>query len=202
MNRKYVAMAAVIMIVVVASVDAYNYLTTAKELTGTVTVSGAWALYPMMVKWAEEFQKLNPKVRVEVSAGGAGKGMTDALAGLVDIGMVSREIYPAEVEKGALWVPVVSDAVVPTMNRDNPALDDILTKGVRRSTFIGIYIYGNITTWGEVVGRSEIADEIHVYMRSDSAGAPETWAKYLGYRQEDLKGIGVYGDPGLSLIHI
>ena len=60
------------------------------ELQGTIRVSGAWALYPMMVRWGEEFRKIHPKVRVDISAGGAGKGIADALAGLVDIGMVSR----------------------------------------------------------------------------------------------------------------
>ena len=65
---------------------------TVSELQGTIRVSGAWALYPMMVNWGEEFRKIHPKVRVDISAGGAGKGVADALAGLVDIGMVSREI--------------------------------------------------------------------------------------------------------------
>jgi len=73
-----------------------------------------------------------------------------------------------------------------------------LAKGVKKSTFSGIYIYGNITTWGQLVGRPEITDEIHVYTRSDSCGAAETWANYLGKRQEDLNGVGVYGDPGLA----
>jgi phosphate transport system substrate-binding protein len=62
------------------------------QLQGTITLSGAWALYPMVVKWAEEFKKVNPKVRIDVAAGGAGKGMADCLAEVVDIGMVSREI--------------------------------------------------------------------------------------------------------------
>jgi len=57
-----------------------------------ITISGAFALYPMMVKWAEEYQKIHKDVRIEVSAGGAGKGMTDALTGMVDLGMVSRDI--------------------------------------------------------------------------------------------------------------
>ena len=68
------------------------------ELEGTIRVSGAWALYPMMVKWGEEFQKVHPKVRVEISAGGAGKGAADALAGLVDIGMISRSIKQEEID--------------------------------------------------------------------------------------------------------
>ncbi|MBC8449642.1 MAG: phosphate ABC transporter substrate-binding protein, partial [Chloroflexi bacterium] len=58
------------------------------ELSGTITVSGAWALYPMMVRWGEEFHTLHPYVQFDISAGGAGKGMADALAGAVDIGMV------------------------------------------------------------------------------------------------------------------
>ena len=45
--------------------------------------------------------------------------------------------------------------------------------------------------------RPEITDEIHVYTRSDACGAAETWAKYLGKKQEDLLGVAVFGDPGL-----
>ncbi|KCZ70279.1 ABC-type phosphate transport system, periplasmic component [Candidatus Methanoperedens nitroreducens] len=170
---------------------------TSTELEGTITLSGAWALYPMAVRWGEEFQKLHPNVRVEVSAGGAGKGMADAIGGLVDIGMVSRAIDPSEIEKGAYPIAVAKDAVVPVINAKNPVLNDILSKGIKRKTFEDIYINGTVKTWGEVVGRPEIKDEIHVYTRSDAAGAPEVWAKYLGKKQENLKGIGVYGDPGL-----
>jgi len=194
MNRKVVIIAA---IVILAAIVAYSYFSTLSELKGAIKVSGAWALYPMMVKWAEEFQKIHPGVKIEVSAGGAGKGMADALAGLVDIGMVSRDIYPEEVQKGAYYVAVTKDAVVATINKDNPVLNEILTKGLTRQIFYNIYIAGNVTTWGQVVGRPEVTEEIHVYTRSDAAGAPETWAKYLGKRQEDLRGVGVYGDPGL-----
>lgn len=74
----------------------------ATPLTGTITLSGAWALYPMAVKWAAEFKKIHPKVRIDISAGGAGKGVADALAGSVDLGMVSRDINPAEVKKGGV----------------------------------------------------------------------------------------------------
>ncbi len=163
----------------------------------TISVSGAWALYPMMVRWGEEFGKVRPEVRFDISAGGAGKGMADALAGVVEIGMVSRDITPEEVAKGAFFVPVVKDAVFPTVSEKNPVLTDLMARGITRDVFVGIYIRGDVTTWGQVVGRPEVTDPIHVYTRSDSAGAPETWAKYLGGKQENLKGIGVYGDPGL-----
>ena len=152
----------------------------------------------MMTRWAEEFQKANPNVEFDISAGGAGKGMADALSGAVDIGMVSRDVTPEEEAKGAYWVAVVKDAVFPMVNEKNPVLQDLLKMGISQETLIGIFITGEIKTWGQVVGRPEVTDEIHVYTRSDAAGAPEVWAKFLGNKkQEDLLGVGVFGDPGL-----
>lgn len=167
------------------------------SMTGTITISGAWALYPMMVQWGEEFQKQYPDVRFDISAGGAGKGMADALSDAVDIGMVSREVYPEEVERGAFWVAVTKDAVFPTISAGNPVWDQIQQAGLSHKTLVGIYVSGEITTWGQAVGRPEVTDLIHVYTRSDACGAAETWAAYLGGHQEDLLGIAVYGDPGL-----
>jgi len=169
------------------------------SLEGTVRVSGAWALYPMMVKWGEEFRKVYPKVKVDISAGGAGKGVADALAGLVSLGMVSREITPEEVKAGAFYIPVVKDAVFPMMSDENPVFQKGLSeKGMKKVTLIDLWIKGKELTWGEIAG-SNLKHKIHVYTRSDSCGAAETWAQYLeGKKQEDLQGIGVYGDPGLA----
>jgi phosphate transport system substrate-binding protein len=166
-------------------------------LKGRITLSGAWALYPMAVRWAEEFQKIHPGVKFDIGAGGAGKGMADCLAGVVDIGMVSRRIYPEEIKKGAWWVSVTKDAVVPTVNAGNPALDALLKRGVTREEFIGMYITGEIKTWGDLTGGA-VSDPIQVYTRSDACGAAQTWAEYLEASQEDLLGVGVYGDPGLA----
>ena len=168
------------------------------ELAGNITISGAFALYPMMQRWAEEYQKINPKVTFDVSAGGAGKGMTDALSGAVDIGMVSRAIVPEEEAQGAYWVAVPKAAVFATVNAQNPVLQDLLKTGLTKERLVKIFVTGEFKTWGDVVGRPDITDEIHVYNRSDACGAGETWAKYLGgKKQEDLLGVGVYADPGL-----
>ncbi|WKZ19621.1 MAG: extracellular solute-binding protein [Candidatus Jettenia sp. CY-1] len=168
-----------------------------KELEGSITLSGAWAIYPTAVAWTEAFQKKHPKVKIDVSAGGAGKGASDVIAGLVDIGMVSRDPDPAEIQKGIVPVYILHDAVFPIVSNKNPMLNDLLKKGVKGKTLTGIYITGAITSWDEVVDR-KVGKPIHVYTRSDSCGAASSWAKYLGNKkQEDLKGVGVYGDPGL-----
>jgi len=168
-----------------------------KELEGTVSLSGAWALYPMALKWAEEFMKLHPQVRLDVQAGGAGKGVADALAGAVDFGMVSRAIHPAEVEKGAFAIAVCKDAVVPTASEKNPFLSRIIKVGVKKETLGAIWVTEEAKTWGDVLGTGD-KTPLHVYTRSDACGAAETWADFFGKRQDDLKGVGVYGDPGLA----
>jgi phosphate transport system substrate-binding protein len=168
----------------------------AEELKGIITVSGAWAIYPTAVAWGEAFQKLHPGVKVDISAGGAGKGASDAIAGLVDIGMVSREPDPAEISKGITPVYVLHDAVFPVVSDKNPALSVIMNKGMTVKALAEVYVAGTITTWDAAVG-AKVGRPLHVYTRSDSCGAAAAWAAPFGKKQEDLKGVGVYGDPGL-----
>src|SRR3990167_4466288 len=163
---------------------------------GSITISGAWAIYPTVVAWAEAFHKKYPGVRVDVSAGGAGKGAADAITGLADIGMVSRDPDPAELQKDIRAVYILKDAVFPVISEKNFYLQEFLKKGIKRQALADMYIAGTATRWGQITGTK--ADKpIHVYTRSDSSGAAGSWAAYLGKKQEDLKGIGVYGDPGL-----
>ncbi|WP_028297904.1 PstS family phosphate ABC transporter substrate-binding protein [Olivibacter sitiensis] len=161
----------------------------------TISVSGAFALYPMMIQWSQDFKEKHPNVRFNISAGGAGKGIADALSGMVDIAMVSRDIHPEEYEQGAYLVNVANDAVVATMNANNPLAAKMRDRGLTKQEFIDIFLNGRVHRWDQLKGIEGNYD-MHVYVRSDAAGAAETWAKYLGASQEDLLGIGVFGDPG------
>jgi phosphate transport system substrate-binding protein len=171
--------------------------TSTKKKEQTISLSGAFALYPLVIKWSEEYQKENPEIRFNISAGGAGKGMADALSGTVDLGMFSREIAQAEIDKGVWWVAVTKDAVIPTVNATSPVVEVLKTRGVTRSEFQGLYIDGKYSNWNQLPGIS--TDQgINVFTRSDACGAADTWATYLGGKQENLKGVGVFGDPGLA----
>jgi phosphate transport system substrate-binding protein len=169
----------------------------ASQARGSLSLSGAWALYPLALRWQEEFQRTHPGTNVDVQAGGAGKGIADTLAGVVDIGMVSREIHPIEVERGALALAVAKDAVVATLSGRNPFLADLLRRGLKRKDLASMWIGQTATFWEVLFGKSG-RTPIHVFSRSDACGAAETWAAYLGGHQEDLGGVGVYGDPGLA----
>jgi phosphate transport system substrate-binding protein len=168
-----------------------------EKSSGQISISGAFALYPMVIRWADEYRKINPGVRFDISAGGAGKGISDALNGMVEIGMVSREIYPEEVKKGAFPIAVTKDAVVAVVSELNPALNDIMTKGLTKDAANNIWITGRYKTWAQVFG-SKSSSPVHIYTRSDACGAAEMWAKFFSKKQEDLLGVGVFGDPGLA----
>lgn len=167
--------------------------------SGTISLSGAFALYPMAIKWKEEYTKKYPDVRIDISAGGAGKGMADALSGIVDLGMVSREITQVEIDRGIWYLPLVKDAVIAVVNEENPVIGDLMQSGLTRDMLVKIFITGEVKTWGEAVGKpSKSGKPIQIFTRSDACGAADVWAKFLGKKQEDLKGVGVFGDPGIA----
>ncbi|MGK6352763.1 PstS family phosphate ABC transporter substrate-binding protein [Parapedobacter sp. DT-150] len=166
-------------------------------LQGMISFSGAFALYPLAVLWSEQFREIHPNVRFNISAGGAGKGIADALNGMVDVGLVSRDVHPQEYDQGAYVIHVAKDAVVGTVSSQNPNLDAILDRGIKQDELRRIFVEGGISKWNQI-DPSFSADDLHVYVRSDAAGAAETWASFLGKSQEHLKGVGIFGDPGIA----
>jgi phosphate transport system substrate-binding protein len=172
--------------------------TSGSDNTVSISFSGAFALYPLVQTWVAEYNKIHPEIRFDVQAGGAGKGLTDCLAGAVDVGMFSRELTDAEKEKGVWWLSVCKDAVLPTMNAKNPFYNQLEARGVKKDEFKAIFVDNSIKTWQQLLGINSGADNINVYTRADAAGAADSWAAFFGKKQENLKGIGVNADPGVA----
>ncbi|TRX41496.1 PstS family phosphate ABC transporter substrate-binding protein [Flavobacterium restrictum] len=192
--KTYKSSLVALLLLVLANVNTTKVV--AQELKGNISISGAFALYPITVKWAEEFKKLHPAVKIDIQAGGAGKGITDVLSKVTDIGLVSRDLNPAEFKKEAFAVAVTKDAVIPTISATSPYRKVLYERGVRKDAFNNIFITGKYKSWNALGFKSEAP--IHVYTRSDASGAAETWAKYFNKKQEDLLGVAVFGDPGLA----
>jgi phosphate transport system substrate-binding protein len=168
-----------------------------KTQTVSISFSGAFALYPLVQTWAAEYNKVHPDIRFDIQAGGAGKGLTDCLGGAVDVGMFSRELTDGEKAKGIWWIALCKDAVLPTINTKNSFLKQLQTRGVKKAEFNSIFVDQSINTWGELLGTKD-SKRINVYTRADAAGAADAWASFFGKKQENMKGIGVSGDPGVA----
>jgi phosphate transport system substrate-binding protein len=164
----------------------------------SISFSGAYSLYPLTQLWAAEYNKTHPDVRFDIQSGGAGKGLTDCISGGVDVAMFSRELTPTErAQVWSLWL--CKDAILPTINANNPYAKQIKIRGLKKAEAQAIYSDQSITTWEDLLGiSSKTPHKIDVYTRSDASGAADTWASFFGKKQDGLKGIGINGDPGLA----
>jgi len=97
---------------------------TSGDLKGTITVSGAWALYPMMTRLGdEESRKLHPRGTVPLSRWRtSGKGMTDAPQWCGRYWHGFNGLSPLKKKPRRLLgtCPVVKDAVFPYYQREEP----------------------------------------------------------------------------------
>src|SRR3982751_1835524 len=102
-NIRRIIRSGLFLLLFIATTALFNScINSTKEEKPPLSLSGAFALFPLAQKWAEEYSKTHPDVKFNIQAGGAGKGLLDALSGAVDVGMFSREITEEEIRKG-IW---------------------------------------------------------------------------------------------------
>jgi len=169
-----------------------------EDLKGTISISGSSAFYPLVQKWTEEFQKVYPNVRINISASSDSKGITDALSGKVNLGMLSRELKKEESDNNVWSITVAKNAIVPVVNLNNPVLQEIMLHGLKKETLKDIFITGKATNWSIASGKKKINEKINVYKLSDANGDADIWAKYLGGNQESLIGTAESSDAVLA----
>jgi phosphate transport system substrate-binding protein len=184
-----------ILVAIIVSAGCKQSQTNSKQ----INFSGAFALYPLNLKWSEEYKKTHPGIIFNIQPGGAGKGLTDALAGNADAGMFSREISDNELDKNVWYIALAKDAVFATINVNNPYADLLKTRGLTKDALKNIFTSDNHSTWEALLGLPNKPEhKINVYTRSDASGAAESWAAYFNMRQDNLKGAGMMGDPGIA----
>lgn len=103
----------------VAIHDSTSTYTNAKQLTGSISISGSTSLQPLMIKIAAKYMEHQPGVKVEVSGGGSGTGYSNAEKGVSAFGMISEEFNSS---KAASCTPytVCKDGIALIVNPKNP----------------------------------------------------------------------------------
>lgn len=115
----------------------------AAGVSGEITVSGSSSVTPVMQKLAEEYMALNKDVKISVQQSDSTTGVTDAIEGISDIGMASREVSEEELAKGVEAQAIALDGIAVIVNT-NSTLSEIASESV-----LGIYT-GTITDWADV----------------------------------------------------
>ena len=116
---------------------------TAKTNKGKIVVSGSSSVTPIMEKLKEAYNKTNPDIEVEVQQSDSTTGIINATEGTADIGMASRNLEDAELEKGVTETVIALDGIGVIVNKEN-ALTGLTSEQVK-----AIYT-GEITSWDDL----------------------------------------------------
>ena len=112
------------------------------DVEGKVVVAGSSSVTPVMEKLAEGYQAVNDKVEIEVQQSDSTTGMTNAIDGLCDIGMASRELKDTELETLTPTV-IAQDGIAVIVNNES-GVTELTSEQIK-----AIYT-GEITTWEEL----------------------------------------------------
>ena len=141
-----------------------------------VTVSGSTSVGSPMENLAEAFEANNPDVKVEVQQLGSSAGIKNAIEGVSEIGMSSRDLKDEEKSAGLKETIIATDGIAVITNKANSVTD--LTLDQVRDIYTG-----KITNWKEVGGKDA---PIVVVSREDGSGTRDGFQEKVGFESEEL----------------
>lgn len=108
-----------------------------------ILVTGSSTIAPLMAEIAKDFESRHGGFRIDVQTGGSSRGVSDARAGLSDLGMASRSAKPAESD--LIWIPLARDGIALIVHRENPVrtLED---------SAVAALFTGRTTDWARLGG--------------------------------------------------
>lgn len=122
-------------------VAAKSYISS--KASGKIVVSGSSSVSPVMEKLIEAYKSENPNAKIELQTSDSTTGVTNAINGTCDIGMVSRSLKVSEKSKGVQEVTIAIDGIAVIVNKSNPT--ENLSKAQVEQIFTG-----KTLKWNEV----------------------------------------------------
>ncbi|MEG0295988.1 MAG: phosphate ABC transporter substrate-binding protein [Clostridium sp.] len=143
--------------------------------TSKIAISGSTSVGPLMEKFAKEFQGKNEEVTIEINQTGSSAGIKDAINGVSEFGMSSRDLK--DEEKSQVDSTLIAyDGIAVITNTANTV------KELTKDQVKGIYT-GKITNWKEVGGKDA---PIVVVSREEGSGTRSAFEEIVGYKSEEL----------------
>lgn len=112
-------------------------------LKGTISVNGSTSVGPVMEKLAAKYQELNSGAVVQIQQTGSGAGITAVTSDACNIGMSSRALKQAELDKGLTELKIADDGIAVIVHKDNK-VDNLTSEQIRK-----IYL-GELKNWSEI----------------------------------------------------
>ncbi len=134
--------------------------------SGSINVTASPEFYDLTMKWANEYCRLNPTQKINVSK--ASENNVSEMIGSGQIGFISEELYQKLNDHSAWRMVVGRDVIVPVMNAKNPLLNEICLKGITINELVKIITNPENGNWGNLIGGGQKA-AIHFYTTNDQS---------------------------------
>jgi len=145
-------------------------------------------LYSLSAKWAEEYNRLYPDMKIRIVNVSDSK-MADKHMAEGNIGFVSNDYYKG-FNSQSLWRVVVGrDVIVPVINSKNPFSDEIYKKGVSPQTFARFFENADSANWGTLLKNRNMKPANYYWIKDESIEAG--LSEFLEISQIKISGIEV-----------
>ena len=148
---------------------------TSKNASKTIAISGSTSVGPLAEKLAYKYEE-NNDVKIEINQIGSSAGITNAINGVSEIGMASRDLKQEEIDSGLSETIIAFDGIVVVTHPTNKVKD--LTLEQVKSIFTG-----EVTNWKELGGEDL---EIVVVSREDGSGSRDAFQEIVDYSSGEL----------------
>ncbi|KKI92415.1 phosphate ABC transporter substrate-binding protein [Bacillus sp. SA1-12] len=146
-----------------------------KKGSDTIAISGSTSVGPLAEKIAEKYKEKN-EINIEINQIGSSAGITNAISGVSEIGMSSRDLKEEEKAKGLEETIIAYDGIVVVTHPSNKV--ENLTMEQVKDIFTG-----KVTNWKQLGGDDM---EIVVVSREDGSGSRDAFQEIVGYSSGEL----------------
>ena len=157
------------------SADSKDLSDTSSNENTVITISGSTSVGPLAEKLAASFEK-RENVKIEINQIGSSAGITNAISGVSEIGMSSRDLKQEELDQGIEQLVIAHDGIVVVAHPSNRVKD--LTVDQVKEIFTG-----KVSNWKDIGGEDK---EIVVVSREEGSGSRDAFQEIVGYESGEL----------------
>lgn len=148
------------------------------DSSGKITIAGSTSVQPLSEFLAENYQKDNSDVKIDVQGGGSGQAVKSLNDGIAQIGALSRDITDEEKSSVGKKYTIAKDGVAVVVNKD-VNVDNLTLDQIKK-----IYT-GEITNWKDVGGDDA---SIATVSREEGSGTRGAFTEITGVLTKDDSG--------------
>ena len=153
-----------------------------------VIITGVRFSYPLIQKWIDDYNAVNPNVQIIIES----RGSSDPAH--YDL-LIEAYEPDTEAKKERKYLYIARYAVLPVSNSNSTFTRIYEAKGLNQELIQQLFFHD---LFADKQKEQNIKVPYTIYTRLQKAGAPITFTKYFGFQQKDIRGKAIAGSDNIS----